>query len=161
MLLFNNKDQSYSENIQNEMGMKWNQVHSLISQSDEWAERVNHASDSKTPPVDIFEDDQYFMVNVELPGFSSEDIVVEVAQNQISFHAEKKRLQNDTNGKIRLYERGFGVYRRQITFPVEVNPTKAQAKYHDGVLIVNLPKKNITQIRPVDIEFLNEEYEIN
>jgi HSP20 family protein len=92
--------------------------------------------------VDISETDQAYTVCAEVPGVSKEDIKVSVEGNRVSINAEvKEEKQAEDAGRMVRSERFYGQQSRSFTLPQEVDDSTAQAKYHDGVLELTLPKK--------------------
>jgi HSP20 family protein len=92
--------------------------------------------------VDISETDQAYTVCAEIPGVSKDDIKVSVEGNRVSINAElKEEKQADDAGRMVRSERFYGQQYRSFTLPQEVDDSAAQAKYHDGILELTLPKK--------------------
>lgn len=101
--------------------------------------------------LDVNEDDQNYIVNVDMPGVRKEDIDVSVEGNQISIRAEVKRELQQGKGKEIYNERYSGQAYRAFTLPSEVDSTKAQATYDGGVLTLTLPKKANTEARHLSV----------
>jgi HSP20 family protein len=92
--------------------------------------------------VDVSEDDKSYTVKAEMPGVKKEDISVSVEGNQVSIQAEvKKEKEEKEGGKVLRSERYYGAMYRSFTLPTDVDQSKADAKYADGVLQLVLPKK--------------------
>ncbi|MES2743238.1 MAG: Hsp20/alpha crystallin family protein [Pseudomonadota bacterium] len=92
--------------------------------------------------VDIAENEQNFLVNAEIPGVNKDDITVSVDGNRVSINAEVKEEKTDTaDSKVVRSERVYGRQYRSFTLPQEVDDGAAQARYHDGILELTLPKK--------------------
>jgi HSP20 family protein len=92
--------------------------------------------------VDISETEQAYMVVAEIPGVSKEDIKVSVEGNRVSINAEvKEEKRAEDAGRLVRSERFFGQQYRSFTLPLEVDDAAAEAKYHDGILELTLPKK--------------------
>jgi HSP20 family protein len=91
--------------------------------------------------MDVSETEQEYTVKADIPGVQKEDIKVAIDGNQVSVSAEiKDEKETNTSGVIRS-ERYYGQQSRSFTLPQEVDDTKAQAKYENGVLYLTLPKK--------------------
>jgi len=89
------------------------------------------------PKIELSETDKAVMVSAELPGLTEKDVQVEIANGVLSIRGEKKAERSD-EGKF-FSERYYGSFQRQI--PLEgVLEDQAEAKFHDGVLTVTLPK---------------------
>ncbi|MGA8050857.1 MAG: Hsp20/alpha crystallin family protein [Burkholderiales bacterium] len=92
--------------------------------------------------VDILEKDGAYLVNAELPGVRKDDIQVTVDGSQVTLTAEVKREREVSEDQRLLHsERIFGKVMRSFALPQEVDETKAEASFRDGVLELTLPKK--------------------
>lgn len=92
--------------------------------------------------ADVSETDQAYTVIAEIPGVNKDDIKVSVEGNRVSINAElKEEKRAEDAGRVVRSERFYGQQYRSFTLPQEVDDTGAQAKYHDGVLELILPKK--------------------
>ena len=103
--------------------------------------------------VDISETDQAYTVCAEVPGVSKDDIKVSVEGNRVSINAEvKEEKQSEDAGRMVRSERFYGEQYRSFTLPQEVDDSAAQAKYHDGILELTLPKKAGTGAKQLSIQ---------
>lgn len=92
--------------------------------------------------MDVKEADGKFVVNAEIPGVSKDDIHVTVEGNRISISAEVKQEKETKEGERMIRcERSYGMASRSFTLADEVDQSKVQAKYNNGVLELTLPKK--------------------
>lgn len=95
-----------------------------------------------TISVDVNENDKAYIVKAEIPGVSKEDISVAIEGNQISISAEVKKEKEEKEGEKVLHsERYCGSVYRSFTLPTDVDQSKSDAKYVNGVLELTLPKK--------------------
>ena len=92
--------------------------------------------------VDVTENDASFTVKAEVAGVDKNDIDVSVDGNQVSIAAEVKRETNRKEGdKDVCAERYYGKMYRAFTLSSDLDGSKAQANYDNGVLTLTLPKK--------------------
>ncbi len=92
--------------------------------------------------IDVAENDAAYTVKAEVPGVKKEDIGVSIDGNQVAITAEVKKEHEEKKGeKLLRSERYYGSMYRSFTLPTDVDQTKADAKYADGVLELTLPKK--------------------
>jgi HSP20 family protein len=103
------------------------------------------------PPVDIYESDEALVVKAELPGFSKEDIAVELKDNTLMLRGERKREAEMQEGNYHRMERTYGVFQRSFVLPTTVDQQKVKATYKDGVLELTLPKVEAAKPRRVAI----------
>lgn len=92
--------------------------------------------------VEVSETDKDYTVRAEIPGVKKEDIAVDVRGNRVNIMAETRRESEQKEGSRTLRsELYYGQMRRSFTLEQDVDDTKAEAKYVDGVLELTLPKK--------------------
>jgi HSP20 family protein len=92
--------------------------------------------------VEVSENDQAYTVKAEIPGVKKEDIKVDVRGNRVSISAETRRESEQKEGtRILRSELYYGQQSRSFTLEQDVDDTKAEAKYADGVLELTLPKR--------------------
>ena len=103
--------------------------------------------------VDVAEKNGGYVVTAELPGVRKEDINVSIDGAQVTLEAEVKREKEVAKDERVLHsERVFGKVARSFTLPLEVDESKAQAKFDNGVLELTLPKKAAAQRKQITIQ---------
>lgn len=103
--------------------------------------------------VDVAEKNGAYAITAELPGVRKEDIQVTIDGAQVTLSAECKREKEVQQDERLLHaERSYGKVTRSFSLPQEVDETKAEAKYRDGVLELVLPKKSAAQRKQIDIQ---------
>jgi HSP20 family protein len=103
--------------------------------------------------VDVAEKNGDYRVSAELPGVKKEDIQVSIDGPQVTLAAEVKQEKEVSQDERVLHsERVFGKVSRSFTLPQEVDESKAQARFRDGVLELTLPKKAAAQRKQVAIQ---------
>ncbi len=91
------------------------------------------------PAVDIFERQDGYLVDVELPGVKIEDIEITVEDGLLMIQGERA-FPHDQIDKAHRVERRFGPFSRSITLPSHINTDSIDASIQDGVLMVKVPK---------------------
>jgi HSP20 family protein len=104
-----------------------------------------------TPAVDLSEGDQEYTLTADLPGFSKDDVQVELKDNRLTLKGERKRETEVQEKQYRRVERVYGTFERSITLPALVDADKAQATFKDGVLKLTLPKADAAKSKPISI----------
>lgn len=103
--------------------------------------------------VDVKEDTDAYQIHAELPGISKEDIHVHVDGPVVSISAERKQEKEIKDGeRVLRTERYFGKVSRSFQLGQEVDEAAANARFNDGVLELNLPKKAAAQAKRLNIE---------
>ena len=80
------------------------------------------------------------MLKAEVPGVQKDDIKVAIDGNQVSITAEVKKEDQQKNGNMVRSERYYGQQYRSFNLPQEVDEANAEARCHDGILELMLPK---------------------
>lgn len=92
--------------------------------------------------MDVKEANGKYMVKAEIPGVNKDDIHVTVDGNRVSISAEVKQEKEEKEGeRVIRSERSYGMASRSFTLADEVDQSKVEAKYNNGVLELTLPKK--------------------
>ena len=103
--------------------------------------------------VDVSEDDKAYRVRADIPGVKKEDIHVSVDGNQVSISAEMKSEKEEKKGETVIRsERYYGRQYRSFALPQDVDQSKADAKYQDGVLELTLPKKEGSRAKQLTVK---------
>lgn len=108
------------------------------------------ASDSTLPAVNIRETDNSYEVQMAAPGMKKEDFKVELDNNILTISSEKTDEYED-NGKEKYSRREFYYqsFQRSFNLPKEVvDEEKIEAHYKDGVLHLNIPKRETAKQKP-------------
>ena len=104
--------------------------------------------------IDVTENDKAYTVKADIPGVKKEDINVRVEGNVVQIEAET-RSEKETKGngdKVLRSERCYGNVSRTFSLGQDVDDTKVEAKYADGVLSLQLPKKAPADSRKIAIQ---------
>ena len=86
------------------------------------------------PPVDIQETDKEYVIKAELPEIRREDVKVEMLDGVLTIEGERKQEKEEKGKKFHKVERSYGKFVRQFVLPTEVDTTKVQAEFKDGML---------------------------
>jgi HSP20 family protein len=107
--------------------------------------------DSWTPAVDMYEGDEAFTLKAELPGFSKDDVQVEIKDNRLTLKGERKRETDVKEAQYHRVERVYGAFQRSFKLPAVVDADKAEAIFKDGVLKLTLPKAEKAKPKQISI----------
>lgn len=91
--------------------------------------------------LDIKENDNAYVVHAELAGVKKEDIQVDIEGALVAIQAEVKQEEHNENERMLRRERYVGSVARRFELPVEIDAEQASADFSDGVLVLNLPKR--------------------
>ena len=103
---------------------------------------------STVPAMNIKELDSQFEIELAVPGMKKDDFEIEVEDGVLSISSTQEEEQVNEKGKFTRREFSYSSFRRSFTLPDSVNPTKIDATYKEGVLLVLLPKHKEAQPQP-------------
>lgn len=104
----------------------------------------------RTPLVDIKDEKDSYLLEAELPGLDEKDIEIKVEENLLTLSAERKQDKKDEKQEFLTRERSTWSFKRSFVLPKDVNTKDIKASFDNGVLTLELPKKEET--KPVLIE---------
>jgi len=108
---------------------------------------LSEARDMRMAPYELVDRGDRLELHLEVPGIEKENIGVKTTKYSVEIsgkHSEKKDQQQ--KGKKYIYsERLYRSFYRNVPLPEEIIPSKVSAKLENGILRVDLPKKNPTE----------------
>lgn len=102
------------------------------------------------PGVNLWEEEEAAYLEAELPGLTLGDIEVSVMGNAVSIQGERK-LPEMKEATYYRRERATGRFSRTMTLPWEINAEKVEAKLHEGILTVRLPKAESAKPKKIKV----------
>lgn len=113
-----------------------------------WPSLLSEAAWS--PPVDLEETDDAYVVEAELPGVKREDVNIEIAGNELSISGEIK--ERERKGVLRRQMRRVGRFEYRLRLPDQVDGDKIEANLDEGVLTVRVPKSERAERRRIEVK---------
>ncbi len=104
------------------------------------------------PSVDVVDKGAEFVVRADLPGYSPENVEINVQENAVSIRGEVKEEREAKKGEYHVRERSYGTFARALPLPVPIKPDLARATFKNGVLEITLPKEEIAKGRTLRID---------
>ncbi len=105
------------------------------------------------PSADIAESKDAYMVKVELPGVTKEDVKTTLQENVLTIQGEKKQEKETKETNYHRLERTYGSFSRSFRLPSLIKADKIDANYKDGVLTIVLPKSEEAKSKEIEIKF--------
>ncbi|HTL12055.1 MAG TPA: Hsp20/alpha crystallin family protein [Bdellovibrionota bacterium] len=102
------------------------------------------------PAVDVEETADHYLLTVDVPGVTKDQLKLEVIGSQVILSGERKEERKDKSAAWHS-ERRYGKFRRSFTLPNGVDSSKVEAQYEDGMLRVYLPKAESAKPRQIKI----------
>lgn len=106
------------------------------------------------PVVDVHEDESGFVIDVELPGLTKEDVKINLQDGTLTVAGERSYTYEAKEGErqpnAHRIERFYGKFLRSFTFPAAINAEGVSARFENGILTVHVPKAE--ELKPKQIE---------
>jgi len=104
---------------------------------DDWDKNFGEMFTAKNHnPVHVFEKENYFQINVDLPGVTKDDVNLNVENDILTIEAERKFEKEYEDH----YQKGYGKFQRSFKLPKNINQDELEAAMDHGVLKLLLPK---------------------
>jgi len=103
-----------------------------------------------SPPVDVYEKPDKFVVRVEAPGVKKEAIDVSMTGETLTIKGHRKVSKDAKDEEYLRSEISYGSFSRSLTLPTAVDAEKIEATYEDGILEVTVPKAK--EAKPAKIQ---------
>jgi HSP20 family protein len=92
-------------------------------------------------PLDFIDEGDHYNIHAELPGFTKENVDVQINSDGMTIRAKKETEKEDKKKNYLHRERAYSAFERSVSFPEEVDPAKADGKMNNGILELKIPKK--------------------
>lgn len=113
------------------------------------------ASRPWAPAVDIVETENELVLKADVPGVDLKDIDIQLENGTLTVRGERKAEKIENKKGFHRMERSYGTFARYFTVPETVEADKVHADFHNGVLSVTLPKKEIAKPKSIKVQVNN------
>jgi len=102
--------------------------------------RSGGAAYSFVPRVDVVENEKAFEIQVAVPGMSKDDIKLDLNDSLLTISGERKFTKERKENNFHSFETQYGTFSRSFSLPENVDASKINAQYVNGILEITLPK---------------------
>lgn len=103
------------------------------------------------PPVNIFETNDHYVVEADLPGVTKDGLEITVEDNELTIIGRRNDLQEVPNAEVLYQETRPGDFRRVFELDPTIDTSKINAKMQQGVLTLTLPKAEKVKPRKITV----------
>ena len=100
------------------------------------------------PAVNVKETEDDYAIELAVPGLKKEDFKVEINEGILTIAAERKTENEEKKEGYTRREFSFTNFTRRFTLPETADENNISASYTDGILVLNLPKKEEAKPQP-------------
>lgn len=106
------------------------------------------------PAVDIKDEGDHYLVEVDLPGLSKEDVEVMVGEGVLDITAKREASSEESDEDYIRRERGFVSFHRRLYLPDDATDEQLEAKLDEGVLkiLVHKTKEGTEKRKKVEVK---------
>jgi HSP20 family protein len=104
------------------------------------------------PPVDIYETEKEYLIKLDLPEVTKEEVKVYVEDGVLTIQGERRKEKEEKGKKFHRVERSYGTFLRTFTVPPDADETKIDAEFKEGLLKVHLPKSEKAKPKTIDVK---------
>ncbi len=114
----------------------------------DWMGGMQNLNTQSVPPVNIRETDTSFEVELSAPGKNKDDFNIEIENELLTISSEFKSENTIEDGQYTRREFSYSAFRRSFTLPETVKDDDIKASYENGILKINLPKREEALPKP-------------
>jgi HSP20 family protein len=104
------------------------------------------------PLMDVVETKDGITLKVEVPGIKQEDINISLEDNTLTVKGERKNESEVNEEGYKRFERSYGAFERSVALPPTVDTERVKATYKNGVLEIQLPKREEARPKAIKVE---------
>lgn len=130
--------------------MAWDPFREILTLQDRLG-RIHGREPGWTPPVDVYETTDRYVVTAELPGLSRDDIHIELREGELTIRGHRPDPGVPADAYLRL-ERLQGPFARTFVFAEAIDSDRISAEFREGVLTVTLLKAARAEPRRVEVK---------
>ena len=127
----------------------WGILDDLLSGGSRNFKAMKARAAGRFPPVNVYIDDDAVIIDLELPGKTAKDIELSLEPQAVTI-ADKPAETIEENGTTAAKK--APAWSRRLELPFRVNADKANAKFTNGILRVELPKAEAAGVRKITIQ---------
>ena len=102
--------------------------------------------------IDIYQTEKELVIQSAIAGIKLKDLDISIEKDKLSIKGKREKLLE--NGKINYFyqECYWGPFSREIILPVEVDPSKAEASFKEGILSIRMPKIEREKKKKIEVK---------
>ena len=134
---------------------RWDALRDLLALHEQVGQLVGTDRPGWTPPVDLYETANAFVLTAELPGLTRGEIDIHAEEFRILIRGARANAAADLPcEQYHRVERGHGRFARAFALPAPIDVERVSAELRDGLLTVILPKSGVGALRRVAVASL-------
>jgi HSP20 family protein len=104
-----------------------------------------------TPAADVYETDEEYVVELEVPGYEEKELAIEVFEYTLAVKGTREKVKEEKTKEFALHERLEREFERRFILPNEADTEHLEAVFGNGVLKVHAPKLQTAKPKQIAI----------
>jgi len=104
------------------------------------------------PLTDITEDKDNYILKLDLPGVTKDDVKISFTDGMLNISGERKQEKDVKDSKYHRMERTYGKYFRSFSLPSKIKENNIDAEFNNGQLIITVPKAEEAKPKEIPIK---------
>ena len=133
---------------------RWDPLRDLLALHEQLGHLVGTDAPGWTPPVDLYETAEEYVLTAELPGLTRDRIDIHAEERRIVIRGARLGADPGRDIPCEQYhrvERGHGRFSRAFSLPELIDVNAITADLKDGILTVTIPKAHDRGTRRIDV----------
>ena len=102
--------------------------------------------------IDVFQTENELIIQSAVAGIKLNDLDISIERDKLTIKGKREKQVEERETNYFYQECYWGPFSREIILPVEVDPSRAQASFKEGVLTIRIPKIEREKKRKIEIE---------
>ena len=130
----------------------WDRVFDRFFDGFDYGSGYGNSYSHRTPAVDVREDDEKYLMEVELPGLTEKDVNVKVEDGVLTISSIKEESKEEKDEGFVRRERRHHSFSRSFTLPDHVDAENITANFKNGLLDVSVPKTPAAKPKLIEVK---------
>ena len=126
----------------------WSMLADLLDTNSRAFRNVQAHAAGRFPPMNVYLDDHAVIIDAELPGRMAKDVTLSLEPQAVILAEKRVNATTDADGKT-VEETVTPRWSRRLELPFRVDVEKANAKFTNGILRIELPKQDAPAVRKI------------
>ena len=109
---------------------------------------ININKNSTMPAVNIAEEDDVFRIDFAIPGMKKSEFNINLDNNILTVKSENEEENEENNTNFTRKEFSYSSFQRSFTLPDSANGEEIKAEYENGILQIEIPKREEAKTKP-------------
>lgn len=102
--------------------------------------------------IDVFQTEKELIIQSAVAGIKLNDLDISIEKDRLTIKGKREKQVEEKETNYFYQECYWGSFSREIILPVEVDPSRAQASFKEGVLTIRIPKIERAKKRKIEVK---------